>query len=188
MVIRAQFNRTMRWSPCWRLDDAPLVFADLETTGLYPERDQRITEVALVDRGGLRLHRIAREAAGFGGAVERDVLGEVSELLDGVVVVGHNILFDLRFFQQRFERHQLRLPPVGFIDTLRLSRIHLNLSDHRLGSVAEHLELELPDELHRADNDARLAQRVFERLVDKAELSTLADADVQRFTTYDDHF
>lgn len=187
MVLRGQFNRSTSWQLHWRIDDAPLVYLDLETTGLHPERGQRIVEVALVDDGGLQFHRRSNES-GFGGEKEHRLLKTVSERLEDLVVVGHNILFDLRFIAQRCERHELRTPDVGFIDTLRLARKHLETRDHRLGSVAQHLKIELPEQLHRADVDVRLARSVFETLVEHEALETLEDVDTQRFRISTDEF
>lgn len=179
MVLRGQFRRSLDWRPDWRIGDAPLVFADLETTGLFPERGQRITEVAVIDAGGLRCHHTT-DNEGFEGAAERRLLHDIFESLENVIVVGHNIGFDLRFLFERAARRDVEMPTIGMIDTLRLAKSHLDAADYRLASVAQYLELELPGSLHRAKEDTRLVRDVFWEIVDRGDLQTLADVDIQR--------
>ncbi|MFW6058207.1 MAG: exonuclease domain-containing protein, partial [Persicimonas sp.] len=103
------------------------------------------------------------------------------------IVVGHNIPFDLRFLDERARRLDVAMPAVGFIDTLGLARQALEDPDEELTLeyVAECLELEIPEQLHRAVPDARLAEDVFWALVERQQFETLADARVRRFESHD---
>ncbi len=188
MVTRQTFHGES-WRPDWRIDDAPLVSIDLETTGLYPERDQRIVEIAAIDDGGVRFHRRVdpeEQKPGFGGGEERRILFEVCRLLDSVVTVGHNVLFDIHFLAERCRRHQIPLPTTGVIDTLGLARRFLgDETENNLESVATELDIAIPEELHRAIPDARLARAVLDKFVDIQGLETLADAEVRRVSLHD---
>lgn len=96
---------------------------DVETTGLRPDWNDRITEVGIVhvdasgeitrewgtlvnpgrDLGPQRIHRITaadiRHAPAFA-----EIAGTVAGLLRGRVVVAHNLPFDLRFLAAEFTR------------------------------------------------------------------------------------
>lgn len=111
---------------------------DVETTGLFPGGTDRVIEVAAVrmnrdgdvlgqyvtllnperDIGATNIHGIAAgdvlNAPRFG-----DVIGDLVELLDGAVVVGHNVLFDARFVEAEFKRHGHPFPEVSVLCTLR---------------------------------------------------------------------
>ena len=192
MVIRPTFGDRLvpRWRPDWRIDDAPLVYLDLETTGLHPERGHRITEIGLIDRGGIRLHLQPGEDPSTDD--EQSALMTLIDDIRDKVVVGHHIPFDLRFLAARAGRLGLSFPTLGFVDTLGLARLHLDLnvqesSDQNSGlptlelaTVARFLNLDLPKELHRAIPDARLCRRVLQILIDQEKLQTLKDLRVRR--------
>ena len=184
MILRGHLQPVISWRPDWRIDDSPLLFLDLETTGLFPERGQKICQVALLDQGGVRLHEIGTEADGsFPQDLERDLLIELFQALRQNIAVGHNIVFDLRFLAHRAIRLDIPMPPLGMIDTLRLaSRTLPDLSDHKLATVAKALDIPLPDTLHQALPDAQLARSVFETLVDTHHWRTLADVDARKFS------
>lgn len=151
------------------------VALDLETTGLTPGRD-RIIEVgaarftthgeeatfsSLVNPGrrpsrfieqltGIRVADL-ETAPSFDG-----VRARLQEFLDGQLVVGHNIEFDLQFLRAEGLEHT---GPV--IDTAMLARaLFPDLKSHRLDDVAR--ELGIPaGEQHRALSDARVAGQAF---------------------------
>lgn len=166
------------WEPSSRIEVSPLAFIDLETTGLHPERGQRITEAAVLGRDGQRLHACVDQNGPEDAAIVRRLVG----LLANVVAVGHHVLFDLRFISQRASRVRTMMPETAFVDTVRLARQLEGASRHgyRLADVARRLGLSTPDRLHRAVPDARLARSVFRRLVERHGLKTLSDAGVRR--------
>ena len=176
----------MRWRPSWRIDDAPLLFVDLETTGLYPQRGHQIVEAAVFDAGGLRYHQECLPVEDEYDSEERKLVREIAGDVEHKIVVGHNIPFDLRFLAERCCRLDLPSPAVGFIDTLGMARRFFEDPDEELTLeyVARRLDLDMPDKLHRAVPDARLARDVFRALVDRQKLETLADVRVRRFEVH----
>ncbi|HEV2361769.1 MAG TPA: 3'-5' exonuclease [Acidimicrobiales bacterium] len=148
---------------------------DLETTGLSPETDA-VTEIAVVLlRDGSRsvfsrlVHpgrAIPADIVQMTGITDRmvadapplqDILPEVLALLDGRVVVGHNVGFDLSFLGA--------VEAVEAIDTADMARRILGdaVPDHCLGTVARHLSVGART-THRALGDALITSLVFDRL------------------------
>ena len=189
MVLRTTFGdrRVPRWRPSWRICNAPLVYLDLETTGLYPEKGHRITEIGLIDGGGTRLHRDLEDSD---DDAEIKALNQLANELADLVVVGHNILFDLQFMAERGHRLGVKLPQVGVVDTLGLARHFLDIDDEdtdqdgpidlTLAQVADDLDIDIPQELHRALPDARLCRSVLDALIERFQLQTLRDIHIRR--------
>jgi DNA polymerase III subunit epsilon len=171
---------------------------DVETTGIYPGGHDRIVEVAIVridrdfevideyssllnpgrDLGPTWLHGISAgdvlDAPSFG-----DVAGDIVERLQGAVVVGHNVPFDLRFIEAEFRRlgHEIQRPP--YIDTLPV--VHsMEVPSRRLSAACEFLSIELGD-THSALGDARATAALFERCCEHLGAShVLAPTTAQR--------
>ena len=122
---------------------------DLETTG-FDHRKDRIVQYALVgsDTDGRHINlqslvnprvKIPPETTRVHGITNDDVRGmgefsehvnEISSLVDGSIIVGHNVLqFDWRFLEVECIRAGVEAPiPKGMIDTLvlALSLIHIS--------------------------------------------------------------
>jgi len=160
---------------------APLLFFDIETTGLRPDRGARITEWALVDHTGLRLHWSVNLDADDYEERLASRLDALFEPLQQGIVVGHNLAFDLSFVAREADRLGLRGPAVQFIDTMTLARrLGLQTSDVRLGTLLDYFGCTPEEPLHTAPVDARATRALFWKLVAHAGLDTLADAGLQR--------
>lgn len=181
MIVSFPRKKTVQPSRDEPIVGAPLVAFDLETSGLYIERGARPWEFAIIDRGGLRLGWTAEARAHAG--LSLDLLRRVFAELGQKVVVGHNIGFDLKFLAAEATRHALQPPPLYCVDTLGLSQrlLAAELTGFTLREVASHLGCTVPGTLHRAEPDARLTLAVFDALCARFDLSTLADAGLQRF-------
>lgn len=180
MLVRGALQPSSSWRPHWRISDAPIAVLDVETTGLFPDRDQRIWEIALIDRGGERFFESQDPTTGL-GEDEPELLSELFSLMEGLVILGHNVLFDLNFLAHRAERNDLRMPVLGFVDTLHIARrLEPGLDGYRLHDIAEHLNLEARP-THRALQDAKVCEEIFQLLVSNHHLVTLEDVGVRRF-------
>ena len=168
------------------LEEAPLVFVDLEMTGLDARRD-RVIEVCLVrERGGrvegelttlvrpedLRAeaalgaaHVHGIDAASLAGAPSfPEVAGRIRALLEGAVLVAHAAEHDVAFLEAEFARAALPFR-VGFaLDTLTLCRRAFSLPSYGLAAVAAHLGVSA-GRSHRAGDDVETTRRIFRRLV-----------------------
>ena len=162
------------------LRTAPLVFFDLETTALRPDRGGRIREMAVVDQIGIRFDWRS-EAAPPRDDVVAAQLPHLIEHLEVGVVVGHNLQFDFQFLTYEAERLGLGGLDLRFADTLGLARSLLDAPDtHQLGTLLGHFDAPPEEELHTAVGDALATRTLFWHLVEHGGLQTLADLNVRR--------
>lgn len=165
------------------LRTASLVFFDLETTGLRPDRGGRIREMAVVDQDGVRFDWRSDAASPSDDTVAAQLSTLVDHLNSGIVI-GHNVQFDFRFLT--YERQRLSELGLGglslrFADTLGLARRLLpNRDDHQLGALLTRFDAAPAEELHTAVGDALATRTLFWHLVDHGDLETLADVGVKR--------
>ena len=135
---------------------------DVETTGFAPRQD-RIVEIAIIrlgadgrrlgayttlldpgrDVGPTHVHGISATdvcaAPRFG-----DVLGDIAAMLQGAIVVGHNVQFDLGFLHAEVARVGQALPPLASLCTLGLAqRFAAELPRRRLQDCCDDAGIEL---------------------------------------------
>lgn len=160
------------------------VLFDLETTGISCHSDDIIEISALRVRGGKvsesfsslvnpgrpipwaasRVNNITDDMVAGEPTVE-EILPEFLDFVGEDVLVGHNIAkFDLNFlYRDAMTRFGL-LPGNDYVDTLLFARQHLpGLRSYALTALAEHYGLTTQG-AHRALNDCRMNQQVFELL------------------------
>ena len=147
---------------------------DLETTGFNP-REDRVVQFALVgsDSDGSHLNlnslvdpgcSIPSESSKVHGIFNDDVRGagsfeehvdSMSNLMDGAVIVGHNVLaFDWRFVEMECIRIGREAPvPLAIVDTLVLARSFDVPGRHNLGMLCKRFGIGL-ERSHSADADA----------------------------------
>lgn len=168
------------------ITDAPLVFVDVETTGLRPQWGDRVCEVAILrvqggevidalqqlvnpqramDPRAYAVHQISDEMLRDAPCFSQ-VAGDVADLLYGGVVIGHNVPFDLSFLSAEFARTQRDLPVSVALDTLRLARRRYQLARYALGALAQALNVSVNGQGHRAMVDVLTTRAVFERIAD----------------------
>ncbi len=168
---------------------------DLETTGLYSDRDKiieigmvRVEKGQIIDRfqAFVQPHQplsvMIRRLTGITdqmleNAAEIDeVLPLALDFIQQDPVLGHNIAFDCEFFETALQRKYFSL----CYDTLELARLVLPAApSHRLGDLCQQLNIPL-ETTHRALDDAIYAARLYEELqkrinkYDLSELNTLS--------------
>lgn len=170
----------LQWPGC-PLRVSTLLFFDIETTGLRPDRGGRITEMAVVARDAVRFQWRCAAGHEHGEPALEQALPPLFDQLRTGVVVGHNLQFDLGFIAYEAERHGLEGPQLRYIDTLGLARrLADEVADYRLETLLGAFGLPVSDDLHTALADARATQSLFWRLVDEGGCETLADAGLRR--------
>jgi DNA polymerase III subunit epsilon len=159
---------------------------DAETTGLDPAAGDEILSLGavrivngrllrqeafeqLVDPGrpaaleSLEVHGISPEMTRGQPTIE-EVLPRFAQFVEGSVLLGHNVAFDLRFLELKEAASRVRLTnPV--LDTLLLSAVvHPNQEDHSLEAIAERVGVSVLDR-HSALGDAILTAEIFLKLI-----------------------
>jgi DNA polymerase-3 subunit epsilon len=169
-----------------RADEAPTVVLDVETTGLRAEAGDRIVEIAIIEVD-LALGQMGAweslifperpmpaETQAIHGISDEDVLhaprfaelhAELCRRLDDVVVVGHNIRFDIGFLRMESERLGLRPPdPAATVCTLELARDVFGLPRCSLPVLAQRCNVAMPF-AHRARVDAAATFGVYRSML-----------------------
>ena len=165
------------------IERAPLVFLDLEMTGLRPEADRVIEICAERVRGGSVEGSIASlvrpEPGVFGNAhihgidpadlegapIFAAISDQVEPLLDGAVVVAHAASWDVAFLEAELARAGRARRIVHYLDSLTLARRAFPFPSHSLAALCRELGVRR-DREHRAEDDVHALRAVFSRIVE----------------------
>ena len=184
-----------------RLDALPVVVLDTETTGLDVESD-RIVSIGAVRLHGLRVYRSRsldrlvqpglpippRSTAihGITDAMVADaegfatVFAELQALLEGCVVVGHNVPFDLAMLRRECGLAGVDWPALRYLDTLPIVvALDPHLADFDLEGLAERFGVDVHGR-HTALGDSLVTAEIYRRLVPQlieTGVTTLAEAE-----------
>ncbi|MCE1188515.1 MAG: GIY-YIG nuclease family protein [Ignavibacteria bacterium] len=161
------------------LDSMVFCAVDVETTGLNAISN-RVIEIGMVkmQRGeiidrfgslvnpGCRIPPFITQLTGIdddevdGAPFFEEIIDQISDFMDGTILVGHNLQFDLGFLRQEYFRAgRERFVPIT-VCTLKIARrLFPFLKSRSLGPLAQHLRLHT-DTLHRALEDAELTAHV----------------------------
>ncbi|MBS0622433.1 MAG: DUF3820 family protein [Verrucomicrobia bacterium] len=157
---------------------------DCETTGLDPEQD-RIIEVGAVrftfedilDRyetlvdpeceipeESIKIHKITDKMLA-GKPKIREILPSLLSFLKEGLLIGHNILFDLKMIEEAAKREGIpcSLTSRPHADTLRLARLYGQCPVNSLEALRKHFNIPA-EAAHRAMDDAYINALVFNRL------------------------
>ena len=176
------------------------VLFDLETTGVSCQNDEVVEISAVKVQGGEVVDEfstlvnpgipIPYYASEINGITDdmvadspnfREALGQFLEFAGDFILVGHNIhTFDMKFMQRDTEKYFGKLIGNDYIDTLQIARIYLpELDHHTLSDLAYHYGIDT-DGAHRALNDCRMNQQVFECLKQEIENPSEAARNVKK--------
>lgn len=181
------------------LGEAEVVVVDLETTGLLPVRE-RILEIGAVRLGPggeeQTFHTLVRHDGPIPPQVTaitgirpemlaqapppEEALAGFWRFVGSAALAAHNAEFDIGFL--RLARGGRLIHPV--IDTLALARaLYPELKNHRLDTLARHLEVPL-ERHHRALDDARATAHILRRMLADAQArwAVRTEADLGRLT------
>ncbi|MDI3283177.1 3'-5' exonuclease [Polyangium sp. 15x6] len=163
------------------IDEAPLVFLDLEMTGLRPASDRVIELCAERTRGGhveASLTTLVRpDDSTFGNAhvhgIQREDLThaptfvEIADKLlavcEGGILVAHAASWDVTFLEAELARANRPERFPFFLDTLVLSRRAFALPTHALGSLCASLGV-TQARAHRAEDDVHALREVWKKI------------------------
>ena len=171
------------------LCDTPLASVDVETTGASADFGHKVIELGIVryERGVKvaeyqqlidPLRKISAGVSALTGITQDMVAGrptfaqqlpDALRLLQGAIILGHNIRFDLGFLRKEFRRAGKQIVEVlgelPVLDTVRIARRRFGRGGNALQSLAPRLGV-FPSVAHRALADAQTTAHVFERLME----------------------
>jgi len=178
-IDRIQNIRIDEPEPSVSLELANLLFFDIETTGLRPDRGAEITEVSILNRNSQLYYWCRNSAADFDSlSIELPII--LSTLKKGVVV-GHNLKFDFWFISHEADKLGIDGPELRFIDTLSIARKFLpGKNSYRLGDLLREFDITVNGELHAAETDAAATRALFWKLIEKGGISTVGEAGMKK--------
>jgi len=142
-----------------------LAFLDIETTGFSAKRGDKILEIAIVTTDlqgnildkyeslinplrevtGVEIHRVTAEMVKNAPTIS-DVLDDLLYHLQGKVLVGHNISFDLKILNFELSKQTEKQLDCQGICTLSMSRkIIPDLPVRRLDAFCDFFDIQLGD-------------------------------------------
>ncbi len=169
-----------------QFSDTYCVF-DLETTGFDPEKQDKITEIAIckVKNGEIideyttfinpernipynvqQLTHITEDMVKDAPTIE-EALPTILDFIQGSTLVAHNSDFDINFLNYfvNKEGYKDRFNNL-IIDTLMIAKeLYYYLPNKKLGTIVEELGIEL-EGAHRAINDTRATAKMFIRMAE----------------------
>lgn len=171
---------------------ADYVVFDLETTGISAYTDEIIEIAAVKVRNGKVVDEfttlvnpgmhIPAGASAVNGITDRmvkdaptlqPVMESFLSFIEDLPLVGHNIAsFDMKFIYRAVEEYWGKILSNDYLDTLYFARkMCPGLPKYRLVDLAEYYHIS-PEGAHRALNDCRMNQKVFELLGKERKNST----------------
>lgn len=170
----------------------PLIFVDLETTGLDPRKHEIIQIGALVvsqpdfevvkkwevkvkpehleTASAEALKMVNHDPKKWKEAVLiKQALEEFNQLAKDGMLIGYNISFDWMFLETNFVRHKIK-PTFDYhcldIPSMIFLALYKDLPEKiRLGHITKHFGLSRKSETHDALEDAELTHQIFKRLM-----------------------
>lgn len=160
------------------------VCIDCESTGLDAEKD-RVIEVGIarftfdrilqsfeslinpeceIPQVSQDIHKISLEML-QGKPKIAEVLPQILKIINGHILVGHGIGFDIALLAAEAKRHQIpcQIETLRFIDTLRMARLYGESPVNSLEQLRKHFNIQ-PEGAHRAMNDVLVNIEVFKYL------------------------
>lgn len=166
--------------------ETPIVVFDLETTGLNPNKE-RIIEIgalriengvivnslSLLVNPGIEVPFYATKVNGITTEMLQDKISDIDgvklflKMIEGAVIVAHNVTFDVGFINTYLSRMNLGLLQNKLVDTVGLSRKAFpGGKKYSLGIIAERLGIEVLN-AHRAEDDARVCFELYRRSIEE---------------------
>lgn len=169
--------------PGSKTEVGPIAVIDVETTGLFPYRHDRVVEIAAVlvapdgtiEREFVSLVNPARDIgpSSIHGLTSSDIMhapqfGEIAgQLVDtmqgAVAIAAHNVRFDQSFLQREFARMEIDLPELHSLCTMGLA------GGGSLSDCCDCFKVARDVNVHHALGDARAAAMLLVELLDDAD-------------------
>ena len=164
----------------------PIVFFDLETTGLNKIND-RIIEIGaikiinkkiadklsiLLDPGisipyySTKIHGITDDMV-FNCPTDNEGVKSLLKLLNGCIIVAHNVSFDVGFINSYLERFGYNPLDNILVDTVKFARkMFPGFKKYALGNLANELNID-SGKAHRAFDDTFVCYQIYKKCYEK---------------------
>lgn len=163
-----------------------VVVIDFETTGLSPAKGARAIEVAAVKvcdgriqshyssliNPGVTIPEMIQDLTGISERMRlaapspNHVFRELHRFIGDMPLVAHNAPFDSKFLKFEMEKQGV-IRPYQFACTLRLSKkLYSMAPSYKLGQLLEYVDIEVPENMHRALADATATANLWLQMVD----------------------
>ncbi|NBC03625.1 MAG: 3'-5' exonuclease [Bacteroidetes bacterium] len=158
---------------------ANLIFFDIETTGLRPDRGAEISEVSIINRNS-HVFTWKKKTKSDVDVFSKHLPDTLKHLKNGVVV-GHNLSFDFWFISYEADRLGIAGPNIRFIDTLSLARKILpDRNSYQLNVLLKEFDIKVNGKLHTAITDTEATRALFWKLIEKGGISTVGEARLKK--------
>jgi DNA polymerase-3 subunit epsilon len=174
---------------------AEFVAIDFETTGLSPDTPyfHRAVEVGIVrfslesgivaeyetvlnperDIGAFEIHGITAELASTAPKF-LEIAADLTDLLNGAILVAHNKQFDVRFLKAELTRAGITYGYIDGLCTMQLAGLLKPDCPRRLNQCCEALDI-APLPSHQALNDAKMTASITEKVLKEVGFPALTD-------------
>ena len=174
---------------------ADFVAIDFETTGLSPDMPyfHRAVEVGIVrfslesgivaeyetvlnperDIGAFEIHGITAEMASTAPKF-LEIAADLTDLLNGAILVAHNKQFDVRFLKAELTRAGITYGYIDGLCTMQLAGLLKPDCPRRLNQCCEALDI-APLPSHQALNDAKMTASITEKVLKEIGFPALTD-------------
>lgn len=154
-----------------------IVFIDVETTGVNPNKDKIIQLSAIRFSGHKETARfntyvnpgraIPPDVTNTNGITDEmvvdaptihDIRDQFLNFIQDAFVVGYNVSFDLNFINLAFEG---ALASIEYLDMRYLAQMCLDLPNYQLSTVAQHLDIHPSERFHNSLSDCEVTADIF---------------------------
>lgn len=179
-------------------DGVLFTVVDVETTGLYPDRGDRVCELAAIkfdfagERGRFQtlvhpdrpippqssmIHGIS-DAMVAGAPKFPAIVDAFQRFIAGTVLLAQNASFDLGFLKSEFTKANRMLQVDRVLDTIALVKAYKSLPNYKLAGLVKVYGITVKT-AHRSEADCEAAMQVFlkaaDDLVREGKVRTLGD-------------
>ena len=136
--------------------------------GKEVERFERFLKPNMKVGQSKAIHGFSDEFLNKEGEDSKTVLKEFLKFIDGSIIVGHNVSFDISILRSQLERLKLPKPNyLDYYDTLDISRrFYPNLPNHKLENLSVYFKTEIQSD-HNAINDVLSTKDILVKMIDE---------------------
>ena len=102
-----------------------------------------------------------------------EALPDFMDFLADDCILGHNVIFDIKFICSKLKEHFNKEFPNNYTDTMKLSRKYCKFPSHKLSYLAEKFGISTQGH-HRALNDCIMTYEIYQKIKQTANTEQLS--------------